>query len=195
MLDYQSTMNLYSRIHKRIWAILFRSNFKHYGKSSRIAFPLKIQNAQYIEIGNHVSILNKAWLAASKVDENNPRLLIEDYARIGHFSHIAAVREVHIGKNVLMADRVYVSDNLHAYEDIRRPIKSQPTIFKSRVYVGDDSWIGESVSIIGAKIGKHCVIGANSVVTKDIPDYCVAVGAPAQILKRYNFNNNSWERV
>ena len=47
----------------------------------------------------------------------------------------------------------------------------------------------------GVKVGEHCVIGANSVVTKDIPDYCVAVGMPARIIKRYNFKTNTWERT
>ena len=50
--------------------------------------------------------------------------------------------------------------------------------------------------IVGnVKIGKHCVIGANTVVTKDIPNYCVAVGSPAKVIKRYNFEIGEWESV
>ena len=49
--------------------------------------------------------------------------------------------------------------------------------------------------IIGASVGKHCVIGANAVVTKDVPDYCVAVGAPAKIIKKYNLKNKKWEKI
>ena len=52
--------------------------------------------------------------------------------------------------------------------------------------------MGENVCIIGASVGKHCVIGANSVVTKDIPDYSIAVGTPAKIIKRYDFNKERW---
>ena len=170
------------------------SRFKRFGKSSIIS-PLKIGGAEYIEIGDNVTIHYKGWLTAEKRDDCTPRLIIEDRTTIGHFSTISCVREVHIGKNVLMADRVYISDNLHGYEDITLPVMDQPTIFKNSVYIGDDSWIGEDVSIIGAKIGKHCVIGANSVVAKDIPDYCVAVGAPARVIKRYNFETNKWQRV
>ena len=65
----------------------------------------------------------------------------------------------------------------------------------SEVTIGEDSWIGENVCICGASIGKHCVIGANSVVTKDIPDYCVAAGIPAKVIKKYNFEKNSWDRI
>ena len=61
--------------------------------------------------------------------------------------------------------------------------------------IGDGSWLGTHVVIAGnVKIGKHCVIGANSVVTKDIPDYCVAAGIPAKIIKKYNFDTCTWDR-
>lgn len=195
MPDYQSIMKFYTRIHNRIWRMLFISNFKRFGKSSSIKFPLKIQNAKYIEIGNHVHIYHKAWLVALKRGDNIPNLIIDDYTTIGHFSTISCLKDVHIGQNVLIADNVYISDNIHGYEDITRPIIKQPIIFKGGVYIGDDSWIGKQVSIIGAKIGKHCVIGANSVVTRDIPDYCVAVGSPARVIKRYDFETNKWQRV
>ena len=61
--------------------------------------------------------------------------------------------------------------------------------------IGRDSWRGENVCVLGAKIGRHCVIGANSVVTKDIPDYCIAVGIPARIIKRYCFDSQTWRRT
>ena len=195
MPDYQSIMKLYTRIHNRIWKILFSSNFKRFGKSSSIKFPLKIQNAKYIEIGNHVHIHHKAWLVALKRDDIIPSFIIDDYTTIGHFATISCLRDIYIGQNVLIADRVFISDNNHGYEDITLPIKSQPIIFKSSVYIGNNTWIGQNVTIIGAKVGKQCVIGANSVVTKDIPDYCVAAGSPARVKKRYNFETNEWQRV
>ncbi|MCK5642230.1 MAG: acyltransferase [Gammaproteobacteria bacterium] len=195
MPDYQSIMKFYTRIHKRIWRMLFHSNFKRIGTSSSIVFPLKIQNAKYIEIGNHVHIHHKAWLVALKRDDIIPSFIIDDYTTIGHFVTISCLRDIHIGQNVLISDRVFISDNNHGYEDITLPIQSQPTIFKSSVYIGNNSWIGQNVTIIGAKIGKHCVIGANSVVSKDIPDYCVAAGSPARVKKRFKFETNEWQRV
>lgn len=63
------------------------------------------------------------------------------------------------------------------------------------VRIGDDTWIGTNVVIVGSvNIGKHCVIGANSVVTHDVPDYCVAAGSPCVIKKRYNPKLNAWVR-
>lgn len=67
---------------------------------------------------------------------------------------------------------------------------------KNEIFIGDDSWIGTNVVIVGnVKIGKHVVIGANAVVTKDIEEYSVAVGNPAKIIKKYSFESNTWEKV
>ncbi len=194
MSGYKYIMYIYRRIYQRIWRKRFGSRFKRFGKS-RIIIPLKINGAEYIEIGDNVRIAYKGWLTAEKRNDCIPRLIIGDRTIIGHFSTISCVKDVYIGKNVLIADRVYISDNIHSYEDITIPVMHQPTIFKNSVYVGDDSWIGANVSIIGARIGKHCVIGANSIVTKDIPDYSVAVGSPARVIKRYNFETNLWQRT
>ena len=64
------------------------------------------------------------------------------------------------------------------------------------IVIGEDTWIGTKATIIGnIHIGKHCVIAANSVITKDIPDYSIAAGIPAKIIKRYNFKTNQWENL
>lgn len=97
--------------------------------------------------------------------------------------------------NVLTADRVYISDNLHGYSDINIPVNAQPIKQISTVRIGEGSWLGIGVVVIGANIGKHCVIGANAVVTHDIPDYSVAVGIPAKVIKRYNFSTKQWEKT
>ena len=64
-----------------------------------------------------------------------------------------------------------------------------------RVVVGEGSWLGENVCVMGASIGKHCVIGANAVVTRDVPDYSVAVGCPARVIKRYNPVTQQWQQT
>ncbi len=62
----------------------------------------------------------------------------------------------------------------------------------NHVIIGDGAWLGENTCIIGASVGKNSVIGVNSVVTKNIPDYCGAIGSPAFIIKRFNFEANEW---
>lgn len=164
-------------------------------KRSYVITPLQIDGKKNITIGRNVTVSSKSWLAAMQLTGNKAELIIEDGACIGHFAHIYATKSIHIGKKVLIADKVYISDNLHGYEDVNMPIMEQEIVQKNPVSIGDNSWIGENVCIIGASIGKHCVIGANAVVTKNIPDYCVAVGNPAKIIKKYNFDKNKWERV
>lgn len=80
-------------------------------------------------------------------------------------------------------------------KNIEIPILHQPIVQKKEVRIGEGSWLGVGVSVIGASIGKHCVIGSNAVVTKDIPDYCVAIGIPARIIKRYNPEVGKWLRT
>jgi acetyltransferase-like isoleucine patch superfamily enzyme len=163
--------------------------------SAFIQKPLRIDGRKYISIYKNVIIQQYSWLFALAIDEHEPELIIHEGCQLGNYNHIAAVRRVIIGKNVLTADNVYISDNLHSYEDIDIPIMHQPVKFKSEVYIGDGSWLGVNVCVIGARIGKNCVIGANAVVTTDIPDYCVAVGAPAKVLKRFNQQTKTWELV
>lgn len=169
--------------------------FGSFGIKSRIDSPLQINGGKNIFIGNKCYIQYKTWLAAMPLTNFKPTLIIEDGCVLGNFNHIYATHSIILHKNVLTADKVYISDNLHGYDIIDIPIKDQPIIQKSEVEIGEGSWLGENVCVLGAKIGKHCVIGSNSVVTKDIPDYCVAIGAPARIIKQYDFNENRWEKV
>lgn len=172
------------------------NRFGKFGKESFLQKPLRINGTKSIFIGNNVFIQNKTWLASEPITgEKKSKLVIEDGCTIGNFNHIYATKSIILHKNVLTADKVYISDNLHGYEDIGLPIKNQPIIQNGTVEIGEGSWLGENVCVLGVHIGKHCVIGANSVVTKYIPDYCVAVGAPAKVIKRYDFNENKWKKI
>jgi len=179
--------------YKYIRALAFRQKFGRFGKKSLLLKPLKIQGASDIYIGEHTQILNMAWLAALPLNGVQGKLTIGDHTQIGHFSHIIATQEVVIEDHVLTADKVYISDNVHAYENPDLPILAQGIRQLSPVRIGSGTWIGENACIIGARIGRNCVIGANAVVTKDIPDYCVAVGVPAKIIKKFNVTSNLWE--
>lgn len=93
-----------------------------------------------------------------------------------------------IGEKVLLSPNVYITDCDHEYRNIDIPVIDQGIVQKGQtVSIGDGSYIGINTVIVGnVKIGKHCVIGANSVVTKDVPEYCVAVGCPARLIKKIN---------
>jgi acetyltransferase-like isoleucine patch superfamily enzyme len=156
---------------------------------------LRIDGRKYISIYKNVRIKKYCWLMAMKIDDHDPELVIHEGCAIGDYNHIASVRKVVFEKNVLTANNVYISDNLHSYEDIHTPVMFQPVRYKSEVCIGEGSWIGENACIIGARIGKHCVVAANSVVTEDVPDYCVVAGMPARIIKRFSSEAKKWEKV
>ncbi|MBQ3608561.1 MAG: acyltransferase [Bacteroidaceae bacterium] len=176
--------------------ILYKVYFKKFGKHSFIDKPLRLDGKNNIFIHNNVFVGYKTWLAALPLTgEKECRLELKDGVTIGHFNHIYATKKIILERNVLTADKVYISDNLHGYKDISTPIKNQPIIQNGEVIIGENSWLGENVCILGASIGKHCIIGSNSVVTKNIPPYCVAVGAPAKIIKRYCFDTKMWRKT
>ena len=193
---YNMLKRIYLSLRWRIWYIINKSKFKQLGKKAFMYKPLSIEGIQNISVGSNVYIAYKTWLAAMPhTGFKECELIIGDGCIIGNFNHIYATKSIRFGNNVLTADKVYISDNLHGYEDISTPILRQPVKQVGTVTIGENSWIGENVCIMGANIGKHCVIGANSVVTKDIPDFCVVAGAPAKIIKRYSFEKNEWLRT
>lgn len=93
-----------------------------------------------------------------------------------------------IGNNVITAQHVVMSGMNHGFGDIHMPIRDQQCT-SNEITIGDDTWIGANVVVMaGVSIGKHCVIGAGSVVTKNIPDYSVAVGNPAKVIRAISAN-------
>ena len=168
---------------------------KHLWNNSKILCPGEIQNVKYMSIGDSCYIKNNFRLQAIKISDIDPCFIMGEGSYINRFCQIVIIRKVEIGKRVTIADNVYIADTTHGFKDVRKPISSQPLEYMGNVYIGDGSWIGRSVSIMGCKIGKHCVIGTGAFVTKDIPDYCVVVGTPARIIKRYNFDSKQWQKT
>lgn len=174
----------------------YKMIFRNFGGNSYVNKPLRINHPENISIGHSVRVGIQTWLAAAPLTGNkNCELVFKDGVMIGDYNHIYATGKIVIENDVLTANFVYISDNLHSFEDIGKPITKQPIKQLRPVVIGEGSWLGEHVCVIGASVGKHSVIGANSVVTHDVPDYCVAVGSPARIIKRYNPNSQLWEKT
>ncbi|MGF2413886.1 acyltransferase [Ferruginibacter sp.] len=174
---------------------VYKLRFGKIGNKTRLIDPI-INGHKRIFLGNNVFIRKNTWLAAEPVTGDvNCRLTIGDGTYVGNFCHFYASSKIEIGKKVLFADKVYLSDNLHGYKDINLAVIDQPVMQTNPVIIGDGAWLGENVCVIGASVGKNSVVGSNSVVTKNIPDYCVAVGAPAKIIKRYDFELKDWHNT
>lgn len=128
-------------------------------------------------------------------------LTIGKHCEMGDNVHIVAHEEVRIGDNVLMASKIFISDTNHGeYKGVNSsspmtsPNSRAPTT--KRVYIGNNVWIGENVCVLpGVSIGDGCIIGANSVVNKDIPKHCIAVGIPTKVVKTWHEESSSWKKV
>jgi len=174
---------------------LIRGSFGAMGKNCAVLMSIRCSNPKDIFVGDGVFIGADAWIDCIKqydTQKFTPRLEIGSGTQIGHHSHIMVIGDMKIGKEVMMANKVYITDNLHGYEDVTRSMIDQPLVHRP-VVIEDRVWLGENVSVLpGVRIGKHSVIGSNSVVSRDIPAYCVAVGAPAVVIKRYD--GDKWNR-
>ena len=165
--------------------------FASFGNRSLIMWkPTTIFNEQYISIGDDTLIGPGVALSAGMVpgQECISKVVVSigDRCLIGRGSGIVGHFSIEIGNDVWTGHHVYITDQNHGYEDVTRPIsqQSQP---ERPVVIGDGSWLGHGAVVLpGVTIGKHVVIGANSVVTKDIPDFSVAVGSPARVIRQYD---------
>ena len=164
---------------------------------NKIGFPVGFEsnvclyNARCMSIGNYVFIGKNVILQIPDEFKKNspyPRIIIEDKVTISMGAWINAVKKVHIKKNVLIGPNVFIADHMHKYTNADVSIKAQGIDRIEEVIIEEDSWIcANSIINPGVTIGKHAIVGANSVVTKNVPAYTVVGGSPAKPLKKYHF--------
>lgn len=173
--------------------------FASFGEGSIICHPFTtIFNERYISIGRDTMIGPNVALSAGMVPGQecltSPVVKIGDRCLIGRGSGIVGHLAIEIGDDVWTGHHVYITDQNHGYENPDVPIsqQSQP---ESPVIIGDGSWLGHGTVVLpGARIGRHVAVGANSVVVGELPDHCVAVGAPARVVKQWTAEKG-WQRV
>ena len=165
--------------------LIVRSSFASWGSRSRIKRGARLENPQLIEVGSGVVIWECAWLNAKNDQASNvPTLYIGDGTSIGRLVQINAWRSVRIESNVLIADRVLISDADHNFSDTDVPIKLQGDSFRGAVRLESGCWIGIGAVILpGVTVGRNAIVAANAVVTRDVPAYSIAAGVPARIVK------------
>ncbi|MCK4493954.1 MAG: acyltransferase [Methylococcales bacterium] len=164
--------------------LFYAPRFYAWGYKAVLQKPDLLFQTHAIQLGDRVSIRKGARLETlGEWDGKKPKLVIGEGTAIQLYFHCGAAESVIIGKNVLIAGRVYISDHDHEIDDFERsPINSGLKI--APVKIEDEVWIGEGVAILkGVTIGKRAVIGANAVVTKDVPPYTVVGGIPARVIR------------
>jgi lipopolysaccharide O-acetyltransferase len=194
----EKMLHLGSIIRTRLFTLLLSSQFNEIGSGSRIAPPFRFHGLNQMSLGDRVMINRDCWIQTIPDDKpgKEEKLIIGSHAGIGMGATISAARKVVIGENVLLARNVYIADHAHAFDNIAVPIMHQGISGIAPVSIGRNTWLGQNVVVLpGATIGEHCVIGANSVVNSSIPDFSVAVGAPARVVKQYNQQSGKWEKI
>lgn len=179
--------------------LIFKHKFGSVQGIVKLGKNLTILNPQCIFLGKIKGIGDNTYLGPvveSVGVKYNPKIVIGDGTWIGKNCSIASIHSVTIGKDVLFAGHVHITDHSHGYEDIEVPISKQQLISKGPIEIEDQCWLGFGAEVLsGVHIGKHSIVAARAVVTKDVPPYSLVAGNPARIIKQYNFQSRQWERV
>ena len=198
--DRLNKYSFYNKVHVAACAILTRI---FYPGARLIRFPLDIRNAKNIRLGKGFTCGHGCRIEACNygLSKGELSLCIGDNVEINDFVHISAFSKIDIGDDVLIASKVYISDLNHGnvgdgeVYDITVPHRLQQ-VHARPIAIEENVWIGESVCILGGvTFGKGSIVGAMSVVTKSIPPHSIAVGNPAKVIKQYNSDSKSWERI
>jgi acetyltransferase-like isoleucine patch superfamily enzyme len=180
-------------------------------KNLFIDFPRRFNNPDRISVGDDVSLGPGTFLTATThyptnrmrhEDDEQPPQTFEPQIRIGHRVsatanlQLAAVKAIIIEDDVMFASNVHVNDSSHGYATANQPYKYQPLTHIAPIRIKFGCWIGQNAVIsAGVTIGELSIIGANSVVTHDIPAKCIATGTPAKVIKQWNENEQRWDPV
>lgn len=184
-------VNAWESIKMMIYTGYYMNRFKSFGKTSRIRPTFsRIEGEKYISIGEKCYVGKDVFIGAidTFLDQHfTPVIEIGDNCSVSDFSQITAINAVRIGNNVRMGKSVLITDNSHGASErelLDKAPNFRPLVSKGAVTIGDNVWIGGKSTILpGVTIGKGAIIGAMSVVTKDVPDYAIVGGNPARIIK------------
>jgi len=167
-------------------------DYPHDSGRSHIGRPVFIKNFKRIFIGKKVRIFPGARI---EVVDKKSSIVFEENISIGQNFHITSCGDLVIGKNTTIAENVMITNIDHDYQEIDKHILEQAHLTKE-TRIGSNCFIGFGAVIqAGTITGKQCIIGANSVVRGYFPDYCVIVGAPAKIVKRYDEQSTIWRKT
>ena len=178
---------------KNCWSLLCTRLF--YRPARLIRRPVYIRGGKGMTFGSGFTTGYRCRLEIFN-PQDGIKLTIGEHCKFGDQVHITATERVTMGDDCLLASHIFISDTNHGtgLEDPRTPPDSRP-LTTSPVTIGNCVWIGEGAAILpGSSVGDGCIIGAHAVVKGVIPAYSVAAGAPARVIKRYNFETSAWEK-
>ena len=181
-------------MYKFFWllrAFIYKLFFKKIGFLTYIGKPIFLYGISRVELGKRVRIFPGARIETHGLG----KIIIDDNVGIGQNFHIVAGGDLVIGKGTVISAEVFVNDMDNAYEEIGKNILEQEFVV-SKTSIGENCFIGIGAKIMaGTTLGTQCIVGANSVIKGDYPDYCVIVGAPGKVVKKYNLESCVWQKT
>lgn len=163
---------------------LRRRQFHEFGAGSIVHRPMWIFGGHKIAVGAHSLVLHNAWLSAETPAWKRPApvLRIGDRVGIRPYCTISAAESIVLEDDVIVGAYSSVYDSDHTFAQ-GRPNVMHNSLETAPVRIGRGTWLAERVAVLrGSNIGRCCIVGANSVVRGDIPDFSIAVGAPARVV-------------
>ena len=171
-------------------AIILKPFFGQLGLYSYLGKTIYIRGLSNIYIGKKVRIYPHA-----RIESLGGEIRLGNNISIGQALHLISANKVTIGQDTTISANVFISDVDHSFEEIDIHIMEQPLIKMSTI-ISENCFIGYGVVILpGTFLGKQCIVGANSVVKGIFPDYCILVGSPAKIIKRYDTIDSLWKKT
>lgn len=168
------------------------------GRDCWLGRDVELISPECLELGDGVAIGHRSRIQAVTVFHEatfRPRIVIGSGTSLENDCHVSAVASVAIGRDVLIASGVFISDHLHDHRDVTRPVRQQP-LRVGAIEIGDGAHIGEHAAIFGSVvIGRNSVVGANAVVTGNVEPFTVVAGIPARPISRYDEASGSWRRA
>jgi acetyltransferase-like isoleucine patch superfamily enzyme len=184
------------KVVRSIRRVRYSATFAEFGRRSILDEPSEIVGRESIAISDGVHIHAYGRLEALNCDEDIVRLRIGSGTVAQRYLHIGAISSVMIGKGCLLASHVYITDHDHDFSNPLEPPISNRRVIAAPVTIGDYVWLGENVTVLkGVKIGQRSVIGAGSIVTRDVPEFSIAVGSPARVIRKWDQITRQWMAV
>lgn len=173
---------------RQTWRVFNRHKFGKCGRKTYIYQPIFLSGTRHIFLGNEVEIWNNARIEAVQSYNGqtfSPEIHVGDRVKINQDCHITCGERIEIGDDTVCAARVTITDINHDLSTEYKNVVSGGTISTKKTKIGESCFLGNNVVILpGVTVGDFCVIGANSVVGHDIPDYSIAYGNPAKVVRK-----------
>lgn len=176
--------------------VLWGGRLHSLGQRTILGRPQLVRNSRVVSVGGFVTVESGFVLADLRRGHGlSPKIVIGDGCTILYRFQCNAAERVVIGKNVLIASNVLITDSDHVVSPCGPPTTRNPALITRPVAIGDNCWIGQNAVILkGVTIGSHCIIGANTVVTRDVPDRSIVAGNPGRVIKQIPTERGSLDR-